>query len=67
MQLWKYTGKEIIVVCKSGRIFTGRCIDYTQALDNEPEIDSIGLNVSGVIYELYENEIKSIEIIEGTY
>lgn len=63
MELWKYEGKEIKVTCKSGRIFKGKCIDYTQSLDNEPEIDSIGLNVNGISYELYENEIKSIEII----
>ncbi|MDY2632385.1 MAG: hypothetical protein SOV85_13695 [Clostridium sp.] len=63
MELWKYEGKEIKVVCKSGRIFNGKCIDYTQALDNEPEIDSIGLNVNGISYEIYENEIKSIELI----
>lgn len=55
--------KEIKVICKSGRTFKGKCIDYTQALDNESEIDSVGLNVNGIMYELYENEIKSIEII----
>ncbi|WP_418223567.1 hypothetical protein [Clostridium isatidis] len=63
MRLWEYVGKEIKVTCLDKQIFTGKCTDYTQSLDNEPEIDSIGLNVNGISYELYENEIKSIEVI----
>lgn len=63
MRLWEYVGKEIKVTCIDEQIFTGKCTDYTQSLDNEPEIDSIGLNVNGISYELYENEIKSIEVI----
>lgn len=63
MKLWEYVGKEIKVTCLNGKIFNGKCTDFTQALDNEPEIDSIGLNVNGISYELYENEIKSVEVI----
>lgn len=61
MNLREYVGKEIKVICLNGKVFIGKCIDFTQALDNEPEIDSIGLNVNDISYELYENEIKSIE------
>ncbi|WP_024613645.1 hypothetical protein [Clostridium sp. Ade.TY] len=63
MRLWEYVDKYIKVICKNGKVFKGKCIDYTQALDNEPEVDSIGLDVKGIGYELYENEIKYIEII----
>lgn len=63
MKLWEYVGKEIKVTCLNGKIFSGKCTDFTQALDNEPEVDSIGLKVNDISYELYENEIKSIEVI----
>lgn len=63
MKLWELVGKEIKVTCLDEKIFIGKCTDFTQALDNEPEVDSIGLNINGISYELYENEIKSIEII----
>lgn len=62
MKLWKYEGKQIRVTCNDGKVFIGKCTDYTQALDNEPEIDSIGLETTGLSYEIYENEIKSIEV-----
>ncbi|WP_343348616.1 hypothetical protein [Terrisporobacter petrolearius] len=62
MKLWEYVGKEIKVICLNNKVFKGKCTDYTQGLDNEPEIDSIGLDVNGINYELYENEIKSIEV-----
>jgi hypothetical protein len=63
VKLWEYVGKEIKVICNNGKVFEGKCTDYTQALDNEPEIDSIGLKTTGLSYELYQNEIKSIEVV----
>ncbi|MFT8313184.1 MAG: hypothetical protein ABF633_02895 [Clostridium sp.] len=63
MNLWEYVGKRIRVRCLSGKVFEGKCTDFTQALDNEPEIDSIGLETDKLSYELYENEIESIEVI----
>lgn len=36
---------------------------FTQALDNEPEIASIEVKKDGYNIELYENEIKSMEVI----
>ncbi|WP_392486756.1 hypothetical protein ACER0A_002175 [Haloimpatiens sp. FM7315] len=63
MKLWGYVGKKIKVICLNGKILKGKCTDFTQALDNEPEVDSIGLNVNQTNYELYENEIKSVEVI----
>lgn len=63
MELWEYVNKSIKVTCLEGEVFQGQCTDYTQALDNEPEIASIGIKSNGISYELYENEIKSIEIV----
>lgn len=46
-----------------GNIVVGPYGGFTQALDNEPEIASIEIKEDGYNIELYENEIKSIEII----
>jgi len=67
LELWEYVGKRVRVIDIDGQVFEGDCIDYTQALDNDPEIASIGVVTqpgAGFSYELYENEIKSIEIID---
>ncbi|KOF56625.1 MULTISPECIES: hypothetical protein [Clostridium] len=63
MKLWEYTGKRIKVTCIDGKIIEGNCDCYTQALDNEPEIASISIDKGSYGIELYENEIKSIEVI----
>lgn len=63
MRLSEYCGKKIKVELKGGEIFQGKCIEYIRAVDNDPEIDSIDLQVNKKIYEIYENEIKNIEII----
>lgn len=59
MNLWEYEGKQVRVVLKNGHVYTGEVVDYTNALDNEPEIASICIGHT----ELYENEIKTIELI----
>ena len=46
-----------------GNIVIGPYGGFTQALDNEPEIASIEIKKDGYNIELYENEIKSIEVI----
>ncbi|MDR7856838.1 hypothetical protein [Tissierella sp.] len=63
MRLSDYNGKKIKVTLKDGEIFQGKCIEYIKAIDNDPEIPSIDLQVNKKIYEIYENEIKSIEIV----
>lgn len=44
----------------------GKCIGYTNPLDNEPEMASIDIIVPGFssIYEILENEIESITVID---
>lgn len=63
MKLYEYVDKMIKVTLLEGDTLTGKCMDYTKAIENDPEIDSIDLKVKKEIYEIYENEIKSIEII----
>ena len=63
MKLYEYVDKMIKVTLLDDDTLTGKCMDYTKAIENDPEIDSIDLKVKKEIYEIYENEIKSIEII----
>ncbi|RKD22447.1 hypothetical protein SAMN02745883_00700 [Caminicella sporogenes DSM 14501] len=64
MKLWEYVGKKIKVTCIEGETIQGKCNGYTQELDNEPEIASITIDAGDIDYEIYENEIAKIEIVE---
>ena len=69
MSLKKYVGKKIKVICNEGEIIEGKCTGYTQDIDNVPEITSIDIEneetiKNNILYEIYENEIISIEIIK---
>lgn len=56
--------KNVEVTCISGNILKGFYSIYTQALDNECNIASIIIEDSkGSLIEIYENEIKEIQII----
>jgi len=59
MKLWKYSGKNVRITLKNGHVYTGRAYDYTSALDNEPDPESISI---GDI-EFYAPEIEKIELI----
>ena len=60
MKLWEYVHKKVEVVFTDGESLSGIVSDYTSALDNEPEPESIGI---GNI-EIFGPEIKSIREIE---
>lgn len=51
------------IITVDGEIITGPYGGFTQALDNEPEIASICISKAGYGIEIYENEIKFIEVI----
>lgn len=51
------------IITVDGKIITGPYGGFTQALDNEPEIASICISKVDYGIEVYENEIKSIEVI----
>ncbi len=63
MRLSEYCGKKINVTLLDGEMLKGKCIEYTKAMYNDPEIDSIDLQIDKKTYEIYENEIKNIEIL----
>ena len=44
----------------------GRCINYTQPLDNDPEVASIDIDtgIPTSVTELIEDEIESITILD---
>lgn len=65
LKLWEYEFKNVVLTTKEGKALKGYVDTYTQALDNEPEEDSIGLlshkyAAEGV--EIYESEIESIRL-----
>lgn len=63
MNLKEYIDKRIRITLKEGDIIEGKCVEYINAIENDPEIDSIDLKVGKDIYEIFKDEIKSIEII----
>lgn len=63
MKLYDYCGKKIRVTLVDGDILLGKCIEYTKAIENDPEIDSIDIQIKKEIYEIYENEIENIEVL----
>lgn len=66
MNLDEYVGKRIKVTTNNENVYIGNVVGFTQALDNEPEIDEIDIKneSDNILYGLLENEIISIEIIE---
>ena len=60
MRLYEANGKIVRVWLKTGESFEGVAYDYTSALDNEPDPESITIDS----YELYAPEIEKIELID---
>ena len=63
MKLSEYCGKKIKIILEEDEVLQGKCIEFTKATDNDPEIDSIDIKVKDKVYEIYANEIKSIEVL----
>ena len=61
MYLGQYEGKQIRITLKNGKVFEGKGEWYTQSIDNPDGIASICIGD----YELYENEIASIELSDA--
>jgi hypothetical protein len=62
MKLWTFLRKNVKLVLKDGSIVSGFVQEYCSKDDNDEEIDSIGLDVDGTLYEYFENEILSISV-----
>ena len=64
MNLEEFVGKKVRIFTEKSE-YIGKVIGYTQAIDNEPEVASIDVRneADKTLYELYENEIKGIEVL----
>jgi hypothetical protein len=56
-------GSQVRITCVDGTIVEGFYSIYTRAGDNEPEIASVTIETPEGFIEVYENKIKSIEIL----
>lgn len=59
MTLKEAHGKNVRITLDDGSVFEGLAYDYTSALDNEPDPESITIDHT----ELFVDEIMSIEPI----
>lgn len=57
MELWKYSGKNVIIYFKDGDVLKGRARDFIPKQDNPSGVASISIG----IIEIYEDEIEKIE------
>lgn len=60
MKLWEANGARARITLKTGEVFEGLAYDYTSALDNEPDPESITIDH----FELFAPEIAKIEILQ---
>lgn len=61
MKLWTFLRQNVKLVLKDGSTISGFVQEYCNKDDNDEEIDSIGLDVDGILYEYFEDEILSIK------
>lgn len=62
MKLWNFLRQNVKLVLKDGSIISGFVQEYCNKDDNDEDIDSIGLDVDGTLYEYFEDEILSISV-----
>ena len=67
IDLYGYEGKIIKLTFIEGiPSITGKCLTYTSAQNNEPEIASIEVRGdNGILYDISEDEVKSVEVISA--
>lgn len=61
MKLWTFLRQNVKLVLKDGSTISGFVQEYCNKDDNDEEIDSIGLDVDGTLYEYFEDEILSVK------
>ena len=61
MKLWEFNRTDVVITLKNGSTISGFVQEYCSKDDNDEEIDSIGLDVYGTLYEYFEDEILSIK------
>ena len=62
-----YLNKKVKIISISDRKYIGKVTGIVTAQDNEPEIDELSIlnELDNRNYSLFENEIKSINIISN--
>lgn len=58
-------GKRYKIILADNSIIIGKCISYIPDKDNEPEVDSIWIICKNKTIEIFLNEIKELEVLEG--
>lgn len=53
--------KNVSITTNDGQILKGIVVDYTSALDNEPDFASITIRIGEALIEVFENEIETIK------
>ncbi len=53
-----------VFIPKGTKTIIGKCTNFTQPLDNEPEVAEMEIKTEYILYGIIENEIKSIKIID---
>jgi len=68
--MYDSVGKNVQVICKDGSLLEGRCEEFCEAYDNDPEEASITLNRPSKdgktipwLTEVLKNEIKKISVL----
>lgn len=68
LNMYSSVGKQVRIIDSGGIVITGKCIEFTQACDNDPEEAAITLespmkgNEKFIgLLELLEHEIEQIE------
>lgn len=61
MKLWTFLRQNVKLVLRDGSTISGFVQEYCNKDDNDEEIDSIGLDVDGTLYEYFEDEILNIK------
>jgi hypothetical protein len=63
--MYQYEGRRIVLHFSDGTPpLSGRCIAYTPAYDNDPEIASLDIQKGGRYYSIDIPDIDRIDIIE---
>lgn len=60
MELWEFCGKNVKITLLNGQVFTGKAYDFVPEQDNDSGFASISVGD----FELYQNEIAEIIIID---
>lgn len=61
-EYWHLNGRKVVVICTDGYEIIGSWIDWTSAVDNEPDPESITVRrADGAPVEIFVHEIESIQ------